>query len=96
MHFEIPAEYRAVVWKVMLGKCLLITGCRPNRYLLKGVLPVYREAWEFVAQQHEEQYEDVKHTALLIRPSALGAYVYPVPRASSSNCNPAQSPEEGE
>ena len=45
-----------------------------------GVLPVYREAWEFVALQHEEEYEDVKHAALLLRPTAFGPYVCPSSR----------------
>lgn len=50
----LPPEYRAIIWKLLLG-----------------VLPVYREVWEFVHQQKTAQYEDIKHAALLIYRSVL-------------------------
>ncbi|KAL6070690.1 ABC-type hemin transport system ATPase subunit [Balamuthia mandrillaris] len=50
----IPQEYRALVWKVLLG-----------------ALPIHREAWEFVNQEHAQEYQDIKRFALLLHRTCL-------------------------
>jgi hypothetical protein len=40
---------------------------RPNVWkLMLGVVPIYKEAWDFIQQQHKEQYTDLKRTASIL------------------------------
>ncbi|XP_019622491.1 PREDICTED: TBC1 domain family member 7-like [Branchiostoma belcheri] len=50
LRFPLPALFRPLVWKVLLG-----------------VLPVHKDAHEFVIKQKEEQYQDMKHALVVMR-----------------------------
>ena len=74
MNYRIPSHYRPLIWKILLGNpphllppyqwvFWVLTAPPHLPPWFSGCLPVCRETWEFVANEHREQYADVRRAA---------------------------------